>query len=332
MDTAPRHVGILAYEGCFGAEVFGFADLLAIANRAFAGAPDPFRVSIVSPCHQTVKAAGRARIAAQRIPRTLDLLVVPGFDLHPDDDLDRRLARLGPEIAAVRAAARRGTRIASICVGAFLAGEAGRLDGRTCTTAWMFADVLAERYPHAAVMSDQLIIEHDDIVTSAAFSSAHDLALRLIGQLLGEPIAKTIARITLTSEHRDRQSPYIDPTLVVHQKPPFAQSVTVWLDTHLDEPYDLADLARRCNVSTRTLLRRFRAEMGISPLRYLQRARINEAKRLLIASDLRLGAITRQVGYSDTATFRRMFTDHVGIAPSQFRSRFAHVPIRSTVT
>jgi transcriptional regulator GlxA family with amidase domain len=125
---------------------------------------------------------------------------------------------------------------------------------------------------------------------------------------------------------RSSQSPFVDETLVPVSHARFSDDVRGWLRHHLAEPYQLDRLAAAVHVSSRTLLRRFRAETGESPLTYLQRTRIAAAKRLLETSDLSVDAILGHVGYHDAATFRRLFAGLVGMTPSQYRRLFRPAP------
>jgi transcriptional regulator GlxA family with amidase domain len=327
-DTAPKQfrIGILAYEGCFAAEIYALSDLLLVANRIATQTgvadDDRFRITVVAASNAPVGVAGGSTIGAKRWHHRLDLLVVPGFELVPGENLDDRLGRLLLEANYIESLASRGVPVASICVGAFLLGESGLLDGRRATTAWLFADELARRYPSADVRSSSLVEEDRGVVTMAAFSASQDLALRVIRDRLGPQIARATARITLVAEHRQSQAPFIDRSLAPTAASPFSEQIERWLVDRISDPYCLAELAAAFNVSTRTMLRRYRNEAGMTPLDFLQRARIDHAKRLLEESHDSLSKITGSVGYRDPGTFRRLFIDEVGISPADYRNQF----------
>ncbi|MFH8736081.1 DJ-1/PfpI family protein [Streptomyces sp. NPDC017964] len=128
-------VGVLAYPDCFASEVFGVPDLMTMAGHVAGPDAPGYRVSVISP-RRRVTASGGAWLDVRPV-REVDVLVVPGFELRPDTDLDARLARLAPEISAIRAQAAAGTAVVSLCVGAFLLAEAGLLDRRRATTSWL---------------------------------------------------------------------------------------------------------------------------------------------------------------------------------------------------
>lgn len=319
-------IGVLAYEGCLAAEIFVFTDLLRIANRVAretgAASTDPFRVSVIAASADAVPAAGGFPIGAGRWHHRVDRIVVPGFELVPSEDLAPRLADRRRETAFLREAADRGTRVASVCVGAFLLGEAGLLDGRRVTTSWLFAARLARRYPRTIVCPEAMVVTDGPVTTTAAFSAALDLATALVREHLGDDIARATARITLVAENRTSQAPYIVDSMLPAARGPFADEVGAWLVEHLAEPYDLGRLADALHVSTRTLLRRFRAETGESPLDFLRRARVRAARNLLETTDLPLGRVIERVGYRDAGTFRRLFADQVGMNPAEYRRKF----------
>ncbi|SPL88517.1 Transcriptional regulator, AraC family [[Actinomadura] parvosata subsp. kistnae] len=180
-------VAVLAYPGCFASEVFGVPDLLTMATHVAGPGGPRYEVSIVSP-RRRVLASGGAALDVSPL-READVLLVPGFELAPGLDLDARLAPLGPEVAAIRAHAAAGTAVVAICVGAFLLAEAGLLDGRRATTAWLLAGELARRYPDIDVRPELLVVTDTGVTTTAAFSAMYDFALNLIRRHSGAGVA-----------------------------------------------------------------------------------------------------------------------------------------------
>jgi transcriptional regulator GlxA family with amidase domain len=321
-------ISILAYQGCMGMEIFGLCDTLLIANRvaqsmaATAIAP-LFEVSLVSLAGGEVKAAGALRIGTHRAGRkATDLLVIPGMELSDRAACLQPLTRLASEVAFIRRAFGKGTPVAALCVGAFLLGEAGLLDQRRATTAWLFATELARRFPGARVDPAALLVDDGGVTTTGAFSATFDLAMHLIRTRASAKVARAVARMTLLDAGRASQAPYLDTRMLATPSAPFAASVGAWLEQRLAQPYDLALLAAAFHVSTRTMLRRFGHEAGVSPLGHLQQARINKAKLLLETSGHSLARITEQVGYADVATFGTLFKRIVGQSPAQYRRSF----------
>ncbi|HZF87784.1 GlxA family transcriptional regulator [Streptomyces sp.] len=313
-------VGVLAYPDCFASEVFGVPDLLTMAGHVAGPEAPGYRVWVLSP-RRRVTASGGAGLDVRPL-REVDVLVVPGFELRPDTDLDARLARLAPEITAIRAQAAAGTAVVSLCVGAFLLAEAGLLDRRRATTSWLHAGELARRCPDADVRPERLVVTDTGVTTTAAFSAMYDFALDLIRRHNGAGVARATARVALVDDARTSQTPYVDPRLLPQPGREFSQRVMRRLDQNLAEPYDLAALADAFRVSTRTLLRRFAAETGRSPLAHLQASRVRRARHLLETTDRTVAAVAAAVGYQDPGTFAALFARHTGRRPSAYRAAF----------
>lgn len=320
-------VNVLAYRGCLGAEIFGFADSLLIAQRLAQATSirefKPFATRLVGVDRRTVRIANDVRIELQPPHRRPDLLVVSGFEFERTAQIRSRLKALGAEADYIASVFRRGTPVAAICVGAFLLAEAGVLNDRRATTAWLFADELARLYPRVDVQTDAMFVEDGGVITTGAFSSGFDLAVHLLRRNRQIDVARMISRMTFLDAQRGTQAPFKNTAILLDRsKGPFSDAVKHWLRERLSTPYDLARVARTFNVSTRTLLRRFKSETGVSPLSCLQTMRIEAAKQLLVSNNLRIAAVAERVGYSDPSTFVRLFGREVGHTPARYRQRF----------
>jgi transcriptional regulator GlxA family with amidase domain len=230
-------------------------------------------------------------------------------------------------VETIRRLHSQGVAVVSICVGAFLLGEAGLLDGRDSTTSWIFADELARRHPTTRVCADRLVVTDRGITTTAAFSAMFDFALGLVREHHGPDIARGTARIALVDDVRSRQTPYVDVGLLPTTGAGFSRTVQRWLDQRLADRYDLGVLSAAFNVSSRTMLRRFGHETGETPLSYLQHSRVRRARHLLETTDRTIGDIAAQVGYQDAGTFARLFARHVGQSPRAYRQSFQQAPL-----
>ncbi|MCT2591545.1 helix-turn-helix domain-containing protein [Streptomyces sp. N2-109] len=313
-------VGVLAYPGCFASEVFGVPDLLTMATHVAGPDRAGYEVSVVSP-RRRVAASGGVELAVSPLCE-VDVLVVPGFELVPGLDMDAKLAPLAPEIAAIRSHAAAGKAVVSLCVGAFLLGEAGLLDRRRATTAWLLTDELARRCPSCDVRPERLVVTDQGVTTTAAFSAMYDFALELIREHSGAGVARTTARVALVDDARSSQTPYVDARLLPQPGDEFSRRVMRQLDQNLSARYDLGALSETFHVSTRTLLRRFADETGRSPLAYLQSSRVRRARHLLETTDQTVAGISTAVGYRDSGTFAALFARHTGRRPRDYRASF----------
>ena len=221
---------------------------------------------------------------------------------------------------ALRAAHARGTRIVSLCSGAFVLAEAGLLSGRRATTHWMHAELLAQRYPDIQVDASALYVHDDGIWTSAGTAAAIDLCLELVHADLGATVANEVARRVVTAPHRNGgQAQFIRHPRRVSSDDADIHS---WARANLQSA-TVAAMAIHGGMSQRTLVRRFKSRTNLTPQQWLQRERLSAAQELLESSTLTIEAIARQAGFGTAANLRAQFTRTFGVAPSAFRSAFA---------
>jgi transcriptional regulator GlxA family with amidase domain len=230
--------------------------------------------------------------------------------------------------AALAAAAARGTRMVSICTGAFVLAAAGLLDGRRATTHWQQTAALARDYPAVTVDPHVLYVDEGNVLTSAGVAAGIDLCLHIIRTDAGAVAANQRARALVAAPHRTGgQAQYIDrPAL--SQRAGALDELRAWALRHLAEPLTVDRMARQACLSRRTLIRRFHDETGLPPMRWLLDARIDRARELLEASDAPVEIVARLSGLGTPANLRTLFKRHTGVPPSTYRSTFhrpAHV-------
>lgn len=225
-------------------------------------------------------------------------------------------------VLALRNAADRGVRIASICAGAFTLAATGLLDGLCATTHWIGASELARRYPRVHVDANVLFVDNGQILTSAGAAAGLDLCLHMIRRDYGSAVAADAARISVMPlERAGGQAQFI-----VHE-PPTPDGITLepllrWLEENAHQELCLEDIAAQALMSTRTLSRRFREQTGITPLQFLNRARLRKAQCLLETTDYSIEWIISQVGFGSSTTFRDQFKHLVGLSPQAYRRAF----------
>lgn len=318
-------ITFLAYPGCMAMEIFGLCDTLLLANRIAqtmaAGSPPLFEVTLASLKGAPVLAAGGFSIGTLKTGRNMDLLVVPGMDFSDRQATLSPFPGLAREVAYIERIFAKGITVASVCVGAFLLGDAGLLDGRRATTSWLFAADLARRFPTAKVEPTALLVEDGGVLTSGSFSATFDLAMHLIRLVASPDVARAVGRIALLDQ-RESQAGFVDTRMLDQPPASFAQAIHTWLAQRLSDPYDLQRLASAFHISGRTLLRRIKEETGESPLSYLQRARIDQAKVLLESTSFSVAQVTERVGYQDVGTFSGLFKRLVKQSPAEYRRRF----------
>jgi transcriptional regulator GlxA family with amidase domain len=333
-ELAPRAaerrftLGLLALDGAMLSGLAGPTDMLRVAQK-LAELQDPatplrFRVSLIS-----ARGASHLRCSSGLHidglvcdPGDPDVLLVPASMHDGAHDLIRKLGELQPEIELIRAMHRRGVAIASACSGAFLLAEAGLLDGRRATTSWWLDAVFRERYPKVTVDIDRMFVEDGPVATSGATSAVLSYVLRLVGRVGGEELAQQTARILLLDPDRQSQAPYISQALREKPRHSLGEKIEALLNQSLHRPLSVSALAEQVGTSERSLLRHFRANFGSSPLEHIQRLRVERAKALLETTRLSFDEIVERCGYSDSASFRKLFKRATTLTPADYRERF----------
>lgn len=230
---------------------------------------------------------------------------------------------------AIARAARRGARLMSLCTGAFTLAAAGVLDGRRATTHWRWAELFRARHPAVRLEPDVLFVDDGDVLTAAGSAAALDLGLHVITRDHGAEVAAAVSRRLVFAAHRDGgQRQFIErpvPTVPDTSLAP----VIDWAAARLDQPITVADLAARAAVSPATLHRRFRTELGTTPLAWLTAERVRLARRLLERGEPRLDAVARSSGLGTAANLRTRLRRATGLSPTDYARRFAQPPRRA---
>jgi transcriptional regulator GlxA family with amidase domain len=250
-----------------------------------------------------------------------DLLILPATGSAIDASLAANAALL-PWLAQRPAS----QQIASLCSSAFLLAAAGLLDGRRATTHWALAEQFRQRFPRVHLKIEELLCHDGNLLSSGGAHAALDLCLHLIGWHAGGQLAQQVANALVFDSQRGRQSRFAP---LLPQVGPSASPIGPlldWMREHHAEPIDLVRLAAQANCSPRTLLRRFKANTGLTPNDYLQRLRIGTAQAALHDPTRSLEQIAAQVGYADRATFAKLFKQLCGETPGAFRRRMRQTP------
>ncbi|MFD4637332.1 GlxA family transcriptional regulator [Lentzea sp. NPDC058436] len=249
--------------------------------------------------------------------RRADTVVVPGYANAVERELPGSLVR------ALVTAHRRGTRMVSICSGAFALARAGILDGLTATTHWSLCEELAARFPSVAVDQSALLTGSGAVFTSGGVTAGVDLCLHLLHLDLGTATARHVARrIVMTPRPNDGQRQFVEKAVVPPGDDVVAQAQQ-WMLTSLDQQLSVKQVADRFAMSERTFHRRFRDRTGLPPLTWLRDQRIARAKELLEGSELSIEDIARRVGFGTATNLRVRFRQATSVSPREHRRSFA---------
>ncbi|WP_412740341.1 GlxA family transcriptional regulator [Krasilnikovia sp. MM14-A1259] len=317
-------LAVLAYDGVFDSGISALLDVLEAANAMRGEIPHPppaWRVTTVGFRRRVRTGAGHVVATAPVDAATdVDLLVVPALAERRPDALVAHVS--GPDSAAVRrlvtATRSRGTPVASACTGTFLLAEAGVLDGRRATTSWWLAPVFRRRYPAVTLDDSRMVAMSDGVVTAGAAFGHIDLALAIV-RMRSHTLADLVARY-LVVDDRPSQSAYAIPGALANHDPTVA-AFERWVRRHLGEPLTVGDAARALGISERTLQRAVRRTLGISPVRFVQAVRVEQATHMLRTTDLSLDAIARKVGYEHAHTLRTLLRTRTGSTTPALRGR-----------
>ena len=281
------------------------------------------------PAGFTMETCG-ARAGRVRTPDGFDLVVPRGLDALERADLIAVPGR-GPHDAAapqkvldaLAAAHERGATLISICIGAFVLGQAGLLDDRPVTTHWAFADDLARQFPRARVQPRKLYVDDGDLLTSAGFAAGLDLCIHVVRHHCGATAARELASWNVVAPHRHGgQAQFIPPPHTRVEDRDLGPTLD-WALQHVEQSLTVEQLAAHAHMSTRTLRRRFEQRLGTSPKRWLLDQRVNKARALLETTTAGIEQIADEAGFANAAAMRTHLRRHIDSTPTAYRQRFA---------
>jgi transcriptional regulator GlxA family with amidase domain len=245
-----------------------------------------------------------------------DLLIVPTC-------APRTAPPPSPVLDLLRDAAARGAWVAGFCAGVFTLGYAGLLDGRRCTVHWVYEAEFRARFPAASVDTQALYADDGGVLTSAGTVAAVDLCLHLVRRLRGVTAATTLARRMVAAPFRvGGQAQFVQAPVPRVSDDSVVAEALEWVERRLDQPFTVAELARRSGLGERTFLRRFSAATGTTPHRWLTERRLDRAQALLEEARLSVEDIAAACGYASSAALRHQFTRLRGTSPSSYRTAF----------
>jgi transcriptional regulator GlxA family with amidase domain len=324
----PLHVSLVAIPDAVVSTLSGVFDVM----NAFSVLPPPdiaitrpFEVQIVGIETGPLTLASLVPVTVQRSIATLeatDIVIVPSILLKPDGWQKGRYPELVDWVNRMHAG---GALICSACSGIFLLAETGLFDGAEATVHFGYAGAFAAAFPQVPIHPERVLVvsgRREELISSGASMTWHDLVLYLIARHMGAAAAQSIARYFALQWHQDGLAPYIVFEGRKDHGDTAIQTAQDWVATHFSVANPLEEMIRRAGLTDRTFKRRFTAAAGVSPIAYVQRLRIEEAKRRLERTEASVDEISWQVGYEEPAFFRRLFKRVTGLAPGTYRRRF----------
>lgn len=310
-----ENVAVLVYDGVAPFELGVLCEAWG-TDRSDQGLPG-FDFAVCSDGARPALSTGGFRIQVDhdfsRVAQA-DLVAVPAVNRHLD---------VPPAVTeALVSAFEGGARILSVCSGAFALGAAGLLDGRDCTTHWIYTQELAERFPKANVIPEVLYVDDDPVITSAGSAAGLDACLHLYRKEFGASVASMVARRMVVPPQREGGQAQFIKSVVPESDADTLAPLLGWIAENLDASLGVDQLAARVNMSARTFARRFRDETGTTPHAWITSQRVMRAEELLETTHRPIDWIATDVGFGNAATLRHHFTRARGVSPQQYRRTF----------
>jgi transcriptional regulator GlxA family with amidase domain len=326
--TNSLHVSLVALPDAVVSTIAGILDVLngaALMGIAAAGSRPPFRIEIVGERSGPLLLASGIPFQVQRsiteVPAS-DIVIVPSVLLGKDGWQAGRYPAL---VDWLRRMHQGGARLCSACSGIFLLAETGLFDGRDATVHFGYARAFAAMFPAVTVHPERVLVvsgTRQELVSSGASTTWHDLVLYLTVCHAGATIAHEVARLFALQWHQDGLNPYMVFEGRTDHGDGEILSAQQWVARHFAVAHPVDEMIRRSRLAERTFKRRFAAATGMPPIEYVQRLRIEDAKRRLERTEDSIEEISWRVGYEDAAFFRRLFNRTTGLAPGAYRKRF----------
>jgi transcriptional regulator GlxA family with amidase domain len=317
--AAERRVVVLAFDGAQSLDITGPVEVFSVASHHRIAVP--YRVQVVGPTAGPVTMTSgivlQPAAAVTEVDGPVDTLVVVGGEgVHA-------LRRDPTVVAAVRRIAAGARRVVSVCTGTFLLAEAGVLDGRRVTTHWGWCRHLAREFPHLTVEPEPIFVQDGNVYTSAGVTAGIDLCLALVEADHGRDLALSVARqLVVFLKRPGGQAQFSSHLSAQLADRDAVAEVQTWIADHLDEDLSVAKLAGRAAMSPRHFARVFRAETGVTPARFVERARVEHARTRLEESSSGVEEIAHACGFGTAETMRRAFLRALWVGPSEYRQRF----------
>lgn len=266
-------------------------------------------------CQSTISITPDCSFA--QLPKTDLLMIAPitdlGSPLLTDTKLHKKLVQLHEA----------GIILASICTGSFILAATRLLNNKSATTHWGVQRYFRRKYPEVDLTIDKTVTDEGSLLCSGGANAGADLSLYLVKKFCGNEIVHRCSRALLLDPNRSSQAQYERYDFSSKHNDISISKAQEWLEQNYAEDITINSLANQLAMSRRTFERRFKKATGISPIRYLQKLRIENAKILLETSDNSFDEITYSVGYEDPSTFRKVFQRNSGLSPSSYREKFS---------
>ncbi len=320
------HVGILLFKDCSMWSAMGTMELLTRANRVqkiyFSSREHKpeFDVEFVSVSKNEIETTYPMPIPVLTASKTkkFDLIIVPGFDIG-DGLITKEIIEAADWVGEKYKA---GATIASVCTGAVILAQAGILEGKTATTHWLIKNNFEKLYPNVNMCSNKILIDHGNILMCGGATSFQNLALHLIEKYMGKSLALRISKFYLIDMHKTNQDAYMNLAIFKQHNDIAIKRAQKYIEKNFKKRIALDELALISKLNLRTFIRRFKKATDETPLKYIQKVKVEKAKELLELCGKSFEEIAFEIGYEDVNAFRKIFVAFTGELPTKYRGRY----------
>ena len=305
--------------------ITGVWDILSLANNfndKNKNNSSYFTLSLIAESNLPINTFGGLTFTPHKNIKTkevFDIIYIPGFM----GEVDETIALNNKLIHWISKLDSNKTIITAACNGNFLLASSGKLENKTATTHWSLVNKMRRDYDKIKLCPEKIIADNGNIISAAGVTSYFNLALHLIQRFIGPEISLACAKVFLVDSGRKIQTPYQMFEFSKSHGDNLIKKTQDWIENNYKEDITIAKLETVANCSGKTLTRRFQKVIGLSPLAYIQKMRIETAKRLLESKDMTFNEITWEVGYNDSSSFHKAFKLGTGLTPNEYRLKFS---------
>jgi len=325
-------IGILNYDYAVPTSVSGPADIFAALMRTYPVVSgkeldDDFEIDLITEEKGVFWRKAFSEKEQHKITKNdvYGLVIVPAMFSTKIEEVVQKETRI---IEWLKQQYNKNTELASICVGSFLLAATGLLNGKKATTNWMFADLFRKKYPQVTLEDDKIIVDQGSIYTCGGAFSFTTFMIYLIEKFCGHEVAITASKILMINMHQQPQTSF---SIFQFQKSHADDAIAIvqqYMEKNYAKTITVKDMAGISNMSPRNLIRRFEQATSNTPLEYLQRFRIENAKKMLENKNFGIEQVAMKCGYEDMSFFRKVFKRHVGMTPREYKDKYGRGAIR----
>ena len=318
-----KNISILVYEDAILSAVSGALEILSGTNRYLKdrGLPEAFEINLIGERLKNIQLLLPAQFICHHTLSEViqtNLIIVPAFYGNPDEVLKKNQ----PLIDWITVMRNNGVEVASLCLGSYFLAEAGLLTGKRCTSHWRAMEDMQVRYPDINVLSEAVVTDHDGIYTSGGAFLSLNLILYLVEKFCGRETAIQMSKTFSVDMDRGNQAHFAVFQGQRRHNDEEILEIQSYIENNYMKSISVNDLAEHSHMSRRNFIRRFKKATKNTPLEYLQRVKVEAAKKALERGDGNISSLVYNVGYNDVKTFRMIFKRITGLTPLEYRNKY----------